>query len=344
MMKDKKKIQKHFKNKYYNKSTNYKRILSEIRKEEIMNTKSLLKAIVTAIITLLGTTSMVFAGTKIYSEYIKRQDDINSESFISASNSTYTDDFISKNMKYSENANVNYRIITNLKDYAIFKDKENNLPDMSENDFKDSFIVIFFKSGSSDPHRSDLTISEITSDEKNTYITIKSDENPDIDKTSEVFYAVVDNTLLRENISIELIEPHIKNSTFVSLEELPKKYSIEEALEDGCFVVEECKVLSKNKYAIDELIEKAKNNEESSIRIYDKFNNFVYISDLSYKDGIFIRNTMSSQDNFEEVNTSSGKYLSKVKSGHNSDYYDYDLKNYDIQNYLGEVIVTVDLD
>lgn len=342
MIKDKKKIQKHFKNKYYNKSTNYEEILSEIRKEEIMNKKSLLKTIVTTIITLLGTTSMVFAGTKIYTEYIKRKDDINSKSFISVSNSTYTDDFISENMKYNENANVNYRIITNIKDYAIFKEKENNLPDMSENDFKDSFMAIFFKSGSSDPHRSDLTVSEITADEKNTYITIKSDENPDMNKTSEVFYAVIDNILLRDNISIKLIEPHIKNSTFVSLEELPKKYSIEEAIEDGCFVVEECKILSKNKYALDELIEKAKNNEESSIRIYDKFNDFVYITDLSYKDGIFIRNTMSSLDNFEEVNTSSGKYLSKVKSSYNSNYYDYNLKNYDIQNYLGEGVVTVD--
>ena len=230
-----------------------------------------------------------------------------------------------------------------IKDYDIFKDKENNLPDMSENDFKDSFIVIFFKSGSSDPHRSDLTISEVTSDEKTTYITVESNEKPDINKISEIFYIVVDKTLLKENINIKLKEPHINNSNFVRLEDLPKEYSIEDALEDGCFVVEECKVLSKNKYAMDELIEKANNNEESSIRIYDRFNNFVYITDLSYKDGLFIRNTMSSQDNFQEIYTSSGKYLSKVKSGYNSDYYDYDIKNYDIQNYLGKIIVTVDL-
>ena len=69
-MKDKKKIQKHFKNKYYNKSTNYKIIISEIRKEESMNRKKFLKAIVTTIIALIGSASMVFAGTIIYNEYI----------------------------------------------------------------------------------------------------------------------------------------------------------------------------------------------------------------------------------------------------------------------------------
>ena len=342
-MKDRKKIQKHFKNKYYSKSTNYKIIVSEIRKEESMHRNKLLRAIVTTMITLLGTTSMVFAGTRIYNEYIKKQEDIDSNAFISESNSTYTYDFITENMKYDEDTNLNYKIITDIEDYSIFKEKESKLPDMSENDFKDSFMVIFFKSGLSDPHKSDLTISEVTSDEKTTYITVESNEKPDINKISEIFYIVVDKTLLKENINIKLKEPHINNSNFVRLEDLPKEYSIEDALEDGCFVVEECKVLSKNKYAMDELIEKANNNEESSIRIYDRFNNFVYITDLSYKDGLFIRNTMSSQDNFQEIYTSSGKYLSKVKSGYNSDYYDYDIKNYDIQNYLGKIIVTVDL-
>ena len=77
-MKNREKAKKYLKNKYYNKDENYKAILSEIRKDENMNKNKIFKTIVTTILTLLGATTIAFAGTQVYNNYIKEKNSIQS--------------------------------------------------------------------------------------------------------------------------------------------------------------------------------------------------------------------------------------------------------------------------
>ncbi len=259
-MKNRKEIQKYFKSKYYNKDTNYKTILCQIKNEEKNNKNKLFKAISTIIITLLGTTSIVFASSKIYNEYIKQQEEINSSGLYTDEQgfSYYEVDLTQNDMIYDEQSMLYYKIISDLQDYDKYKSKVNELPDISKEKFQEIFVIIIANTGMRQPHESDLNISEIKSDETTLYITMDQKAEPDYNNFGRVWYAVVDKMLLRNNVKIISKYLNIENPNFVKLENLPDNYSIEQALIDGCFVEKDYTVLSKNQYAIDELIEKAK--------------------------------------------------------------------------------------
>lgn len=307
-MKNRKKLQEYFKNKYYSKNNNYKVILSEIKKEESTNKNGFFKIVATIIITLLGTTGMVFASTKIYNEYIKKQDEINSDKLFIVEEGMFSNNF-ANNMAYVKGADLYYKIITNIEDYNTYKTKVSELPEMTEESFANNFLVVIANWGARQPHESDLTISEINADETTTYITLKQKENPNYDKTTLTLYAIVDRTLLKEKTVINIEFSNIQTSNFTSLDRLPDNYGIQDALKDGCFVEEDYTILSENKYAIDEFIEKSKNDEESFIRIYSKSGDYVRVIDIKFKNGIFIMNMRNSIN--KEIYVNSFKYLTK---------------------------------
>lgn len=307
-MKNKKNLQKYFDNKYYNKSNNYKAVLSEIRKDEYMNKSRFFKMISTAILTLLGMTSIVFASTKIYNEYIKVQDTVQSTRIWDNGTgiTNYETDLTQNDMIYNMDSRLYHKIITNMEDYNKYKERINELPEMSEESFNENFLVVVASNINRKIEDRDLTIVDIFADEKTTHIILKQKENPDYDNCDNIWYAVVDNSQLRKNIETELEYEYIKNPEFVSLSDLPEDYSIEDALKDGCFVVNdyENKVLSDNIYEADEFIKKAENNETVFMRIYSKYNDTIRIADVEYKDGIFTINSLDRENNKIHV----GKY------------------------------------
>lgn len=335
-MKNKKQLQKYFN---HNKSENYKKIMSEIRKEEKMKRYKLLKAVITAILTLLGITGTVLAGSKIYNENIKKHSEIDVPKLdlVVDENGveSYTSDFTDKYMKYDEESNTYYKVITNTKDYSIFKSKENRLPDMSNDDFNDKCLVIVYRYGiSMNAHENDLTIVDVTSDEKSTHIILEQKENPDTRKGGQLLCAIVDKSLIKEKIHIEQKLPDITPKGMIKLNELPKDYSVEDALKDNCFVLVDNKVISQNKYTIEYFIRNAKNNEGTSIRIYsrDSKRNINYIHDFTYLNGLFYVNHTASMDNgYKDTSMSSGRYIKKFNSSDGLEYIIQDVRQ---KNYL----------
>ena len=335
-MNKKKQVQKYFKQKYFNKKNNYKKILSTISYNENKNKSNILKIIITTITTLLGTTGIVFASAKIYNEYIKAHDTIDSSNiFLNEDGITYDLD-ITKDMIYDEKTNLYYKVITDFNEYSIIKEKEQAFPNMSEEDFKQNSIIVVVNTNLRQSCETDLTISDVESEDTTTYVIMKQKENPNYDAQHDLWYVVVDKLVLKENIQIKIEYEDIANPNLISLDNLPNDYSIEEALKDGCFVEQDYKVLSNNKNAVDDLIDKAKNGEESSLRIYSKNGNFIKIMDLSYKNQIFIVKSKSSDN--KEISVMSGKYLTKELI---SNKYDYCLKDFDIPNYFGKTILTI---
>lgn len=321
-MKNKKEVQKYFKDNYNNKDNNYKVILSEIMEEEntIKNTNcffNFFKIATSTVIALLGTTSIVFASVKIYNEYVKKQEELHSQELYVTEEGLYSNDF-TKDMMYEESIDLYYKIITNIDDYNKYKNIINELPDMLETDFENNFLILIGNWGARYPHESDLMISEVNADEKTTYITMKQKENSDYDKSSITLYAIIDKETLKENVKLNIENSNISAEKFVSIESLSNNYSIEDALKDGCFVEENTKVLSENKYAIDELIENSKNETESFIRIYSKNNNVIRIIDLQYKNGMFMSNVRTLENS--DVYTFSFKYLTKQEHSQSNTY------------------------
>lgn len=307
-MKNKKELQKYFRNKYYNKNNNYEVILSEIKKEESIKKNSFFKIVAAIIISLFGTTGIVFASNKIYNEYIKKQNEINSNQLFVVKEGTFSNDF-SNDMIYADKVDLYYKIITNIEDYDIYKTKINELPEMTQDSFNDNFLIIIGNWGSRQSYESDLTISDVNADETTTCIKLKQKEKPNYNKTTITLYAIIDKALLREKTNITIEYPKIETNNFASLDSLPDNYSVENALNDGCFVEENYNILSNDKYAIDELIKKSQNGEEGFLRIYSKYDDYIRIIDLEFKDGIFFMNERNSIN--KKINSISFKYLTK---------------------------------
>lgn len=307
-MKNKKELQKYFRNKYYNKNNNYEVILSEIKKEESIKKNSFFKIVAAIIISLFGTTGIVFASNKIYNEYIKKQNEINSNQLFVVKEGTFSNVF-SNDMIYADKVDLYYKIITNIEDYDIYKTKINELPEMTQDSFNDNFLIIIGNWGSRQPYESDLTISDVNADETTTCIKLKQKEKPNYNKTTITLYAIIDKALLREKTNITIEYPKIETNNFASLDSLPDNYSVENALNDGCFVEENYNILSNDKYAIDELIKKSQNGEEDFLRIYSKYDDYIRIIDLEFKDGIFFMNERNSIN--KKINSISFKYLTK---------------------------------
>lgn len=291
-MKNKKKLQKYFNKNYYNKDDNFKVIVSKIIEEENINIKTniffnFFKIIATAIISLVATSGLVFASVKIYNEYIKNKGEIQSDALYLTEDGLYSSDY-TNGMLYDRETHLYYKIITNMKDYNKYKNILDKLPEMTKETFINNFLILICGTGSRDPHETDLEISEVTANSEITYLTLKQKENPNYEKNSITLYAILDKELLRDKVKLEISIPEIKSEKFIAIENLPDTYSIEDALKDGCFVENDSKILSENKYELDELIENSKNNIESFVRIYSKDGNSTRVIDLQYKNNIFM--------------------------------------------------------
>lgn len=320
-MKNRKEIQKYFQNKYYNKNENYKAILSEIREDKIMNRNKILKAISTAVLTLLGATTIAFASTQIYNNYIKEKNSVDTVKTFGVGESYIDDESVIslEDMFLNPNDILHHKIITNINDYNRYKKRINELPEMTESSFDENFLVVVANTMFRQPHERDLELYDVTADETTTHIIMKQKENPDYNKKGNIWYAVVDKTLLRENVETKIEHKYIENPNFVKLSELPDDYSTEDAIKDGCFVQDKEDVLSDNKYAIDEFLEKAKKEGNAFIRLYKKFEEDVTIIDLEYKNGFFTSNGKNLGD--KTIGVSSYPYMTKEDFSKNQSVY-----------------------
>ncbi len=320
-----KEAQEYFKSKYYNKDKNYEIITSKIKEKEMSKNK-ILKVVAMLMIIIISTTGIGIAGSKFYNEYIKNQGEIDSKELLNSRDGyEYTE-----NMTFSKDINSYYKIITDKETFDSYKEQIAELPYMEDKDFNNNFLVLIANKANFYPHMRDVTISEIKSDETTLYIKLMQKENPNYDKTSDIIYAIVDKELLRENIDLKLDLSNIKNKNFIDIKNLSEDYSKEEAIEDGCLVIDqevnkpgsnEFKVLSNDPFALDKLIENANKGIESSIRIYFDDRVKARIIDVTYKDDIYIINVGYPGTEVNFVN--SAKYLMKEHIRDNLYAYSY---------------------
>lgn len=334
----KNKVKEYFNNKYYNEEKNYSTIISEIKMREGINKNKVLNVVATLLISLIGTTGIVFATAQIYNNYIKEKGEIETEGLFLVKDDLFDGnwhiDKFTDGMLQSKETGLNYKIIKDEEEYSDYKNRVDELPEVSEIDFSNEFLIFMTSFGQANNlHKRDLTISEINADEKTTYVTLAPKENPNYDKTTVTLYAIVDRILLRDDVKFEIDTSAFKIENIISIDKLPENYSKEEAIKDGCMVIErvkegeflldEYKVLSDNKYALDEVIENAEKEIESYVRIYFDDSQEIHIRDVQYKNGIFI--ITSGRPGNSNIGTGTYKYIIK-EHWKNSTYY-YGLSN-----------------
>ena len=304
----------------------------DIKIKKALYTKSqksfyqIIKTVITIILSLLLGTGTVFAGYTIYDKYIKKEEQVESRGLFDDGSgiTTYETDLMANDMTWHSDTRLYYKIITNMEDYNKYKARVSQFPDMTEKDFNESFILILANENFREPQEKDMHIVDISCDENTTYVVLKQKENPNYDDETNIWYAVVDKSQLRDNVEIKIEHKQIMNDNFANIETITTDYSIEEAKKDGCIIVLNGETDELNK--IENFVEKTKNGENAFIRIYDKKEdcyglNELEIKELQYEDGIYyyakrLLYTDSNMNNLE---------ISKV--------YDYSLYNINVRKY-----------
>lgn len=196
-----------------------------------------------------------------------------------------------KDMK-QENG-IYYKKVNTYTEYLKYKDMWSNLLDMTEEDFKDNFMII---TAAENADTINMIISDIYTIEDSLFLAFENGNEKN--ESSVVIGTKVSRELERDNIRIvDKLNRAINNSEYIKITEIPSNYSKEEAIKDGCFVIENNKVISNNKNAINDFLENSKNNKDSYIRIFTIYDNkAVTITDISFSNQTYKFNILNTND------------------------------------------------
>lgn len=182
-----------------------------------------------------------------------------------------------ENMLYSDG--IYYKRIYNYNEYLEAKNIWDNLVEMNESDFQELFALII---AGQNYETTSLYISDIYVKNNTTHVDLKrKDKWP---PNTTVISAKVSRKLDCENIQINNLPNVVStNGKYKELSEITTEYSIDQALKDGCFVIENNEIKSENKKQLDEFIEK---EENGVLRIYNCGKGYFKISDIQYNNGV----------------------------------------------------------
>lgn len=215
--------------------------------------KRKLVAITSSILGIIATTGVVYASVAIHNVLFTQK---------------YTRTDFTKNPGYEYyqdmqmSDNIYYKRIYNYEEYKLATQRWDNLVEMSEADFQESFMIII---AGQNYDTTSLYISDIYIEEDKTCVELRNKDK--WTSGSTVISAKVSRELDREEIKIKNLPNEVSTTgKYKDLDEITLDYTKEQALEDGCFVVEQYgDIISKNKNQLDEFIEK---KENGVIRIY----------------------------------------------------------------------------
>lgn len=235
-------------------------------------------------ITSLASVAIIIMATGVYATVVTYNNKKEIEQKQTSRNqNTNTENYYEwdKDMIYDDD--MFYKKITEYSEYLRIKEKWTDIVDMTQADFQNEFIIILMT-------RKNTYISDVYCDENTTFIEISRDSNDKSDKEDKSLISTrISNDLLREKIDLK-INPDIDGMKGTKkLKDITSKYSKEEAISDGCFVISNLEIISNNKEQLDDFIKHtSNNNEESSIRIVKYYEeNYIFVCDIVYKNGIY---------------------------------------------------------
>ena len=224
------------------------RARKSLKSKIVQNNNSIFRTIINFIIIILTITGVTYAGITAYKI-------IQKETKTNFNNYDYNED-----MQYYDG--IYYKKITTYQIYKKDLEKWYVLVEMTVDDFEIYFVVVL---AAENYDTTGLYISDITANEENLYIDLRKKDNWD---GNTVISSKIEKDLYRENIIIRN-NPNVPDTSneFVSMEEIPLGYTIEQALQDGCFVIKYNKVISNEKELFEKFIENANNGVQGFIRI-----------------------------------------------------------------------------
>ena len=145
--------------------------------------RKLVTTTITIVLVLLGTSGLVYGLTTAY-EYFTQKTAVSNHNYDEEENMEYINEFY-------------YKKITNFNDYLKYKEKMSNLIEMTEEDFKDNFLLIII---SGTPYMHGIYVYDMKADDNTLYIEIDRSKNDE--EKREVLSVKISNKLDREHINI----------------------------------------------------------------------------------------------------------------------------------------------
>lgn len=294
----------------------------------------ILKVVIIILCITVSLTGITFAGVTIYNTFIKKQDKVETRGLFDDGRG-YTDyetDLMANDMTWQDDVRLYYRTITNSNDYEKYKSRISTFPEVSEINFDENFIVIIANENFRDFDEIDMEISNVYANETTTNIEMKQKENPNMNDTTNVWYAIVDNSQLKDNVKITIEHKKFNNENIVKMSELPLDYSVNKAIDDECFTLKNNKVVSSNEKQLDEFIEKTKKGESSFIRVYNNYKEEITIIDVNFENGIYYTDMIVLGTERKYHNTYKNLKREEIKNG---DYKDIEYVFYEGRNSYG---------
>lgn len=317
-----------------------KKLRKILLKKGFDDMNKVLKVVIVMLCITVSLTGITFAGVTIYNTFIKKQDKIETRGLFDDGRG-YTDyetDLMANDMTWQDDVRLYYRIITNSNDYEKYKSRISTFPEVSEINFDKNFIVIIANENYRDFDEIDMEISNVYADETTTNIIMKQKENPNMNDTTNVWYAIVDNSQLKDNVKISIEHKSFNNENVIEISKLPLDYSVDTAIEDGCFVLRNNKVVSPDEKQLDEFIEKTKKGKSSFIRVYSNYEGEITITDVNFEDGIYYTNAIVLDTGKKYHNTYKNLKREEIKNG---DYKDIEYVFYEGRNPNGGVPLVI---
>ncbi len=108
---------------------------------------------------------------------------------------------LNNDMTMCKEATLYYRVISNIEDYKIYSERI-DIPEMTEEDFENKALLIVSNENVREPEETDLEISDVVVNNDVTTVIMKQKENPDYESKTNVFYAIVSNSLIKDDVTI----------------------------------------------------------------------------------------------------------------------------------------------
>lgn len=142
---------------------------------------------------------------KVMSNVIEKNEFFSLELFEPTYDNDSNDEiYLYKDMTLDSDSNLYYKIILSIDDYERYKARI-PLMDMEEKDFEDKFIIVLSNENNNrEYYEKDLIIYDVLSEEKITKIIVKQRENPSYYSKNNVLVAVVNKSILNDEIDIKI--------------------------------------------------------------------------------------------------------------------------------------------
>ena len=305
----------------------------EKKQYKASNKKLLLKTVASFLLVITITATAIGGTYAVVQKYTKeevkqeRTDWSDTKSYFNRND----DNFI-----YNLEDGIEYGIIETYEEYMEYKERDiwENMPEMTEEDFNNNFLIVIT---TSHLYRAGIYISDITETEDSLEIEVRTNDEKE-DMTTIVF-SKLSKDKYKENIVVKYIYETPVMEGYTDIDELPREYKIEDAIEEGCVVIKNYKFYSgEDKFY--EFLEKVENGENANIRVYSKYEEKqIRVRDIEYRDGKYIgEERMLKDDEYEGKKWYIvGDKITILDGGFNKTYRIISEKNYNLMD-----IVSID--